>query len=404
MHIDVDGPKLILSGPIDDPRRDPIEFSEKCASLVESGAEELVIEFGEVNRVFPNARVPIAAIVDYYKRQGVRFDIASPTGPMGLATMIQPLTQPEAYSRVHSYVWQFDEQIAHQIAERVVEAVNREAVLAKGNLEAFNWCIWEIMDNVALHSATSIGFVEVQIHKNNHRLAICIADSGVGIRQTLQQSGRNPRTEEDAITQAMERGVTRDKKQFQGNGLWGLHQIVLANKGALSITSGRGSVMIDGASSVRASLRRNWIAPDAAGTIVDFQLAYDTPVDLARVVGHAPVWDAGERLLDENNRYVLRISSEARGTATRKSGAEMFNKTMNIMKVIPGFIVLDFDRITVASSSFSDEFIGKLVRELGFSQFNQLVRIMNTSNSVEAIINLAVSRRLTERPKPVQVL
>src|SRR5699024_11745283 len=41
----------------------------------------------------------------------------------------------------------------------------------------------------------------------------------------------------DAITSAMKRGFTRDKKTNQGNGLWGMSQLILNNRGILNIIS-----------------------------------------------------------------------------------------------------------------------------------------------------------------------
>lgn len=59
-------------------------------------------------------------------------------------------------------------------------------------------------------------------------------------------------------------------------------------------------------------------------------------------------------------------------------------------------IIIDFDGISVISSSFADEFIGKLVEELGFSRFNNIIKIVNVTTNVEHIINRSVSQRMAQ--------
>ena len=45
------------------------------------------------------------------------------------------------------------------------------------------------------------------------------------------------------------------------------------------------------------------------------------------------------------------------------------------------------------TSSFADEFIGKLVKELGFVQFSSRFRIINTNEYVSALLDKAISMR-----------
>lgn len=48
------------------------------------------------------------------------------------------------------------------------------------------------------------------------------------------------------------------------------------------------------------------------------------------------------------------------------------------------------------ASSFADEFIGKLLQECGFIQFNNLIRITNISKENMSIINRSVMQRISE--------
>ncbi len=404
MHVEWTGQALVLIGSIADPS-DADEFVLKCGEIVKLGHEIIRIEFRDADRVFPNARVPMAATIDHYKSKGIKFEISGDTHHMNLATIANPKETSGNISQIFSQVWKFDQDSAHKLTSWIVDAIQRETQFAKGFDEALSWCMYEIMDNVANHSEAQAGFIEVQLQKKSHRLVICIADAGVGIRKTISQKrGLDaPQTDEDAITLAMRYKTTRDPSLFQGNGLWGLQQIVQKAEGNLTISSGSGQVKIDGASSERKTGRRG-IAMDASGTVIDFQIDYKNQINMEAILGQPPAVFLHEKFLDDNNRYVIRITSEARGYATRKSGAQMFNKTLNLLKVIPGYIVLDFIDIQIISSSFADEFIGKLVRELGFVGVNSAIRITNTTPSVTGIINQSVKRRLEERSKPAQVM
>ena len=402
MRVEWDGNSLLLIGSIDDPVGDPDEFAGKLRDLVQSGRRTIGIEFRDTKRAFPNARVPIATTISYYRNNGVDFTLTGDSKLWNLSTVLDPISVENSSTAILSRTCQFDQKNAHILADAIIDDIQRGAEFAVGSIDAFHWCLWEIMDNVANHSEAQTGILEVQLRRVKKHLAICIADAGLGIRETMSQQGRTALSDEDAIMLAMEYGVTRDPRRFQGNGLWGLQKIVRASKGVLNISSGSGRVTIDGESSTHRS-GRIWTGTDAPGTVIDFQAAYNKPINFSQTIGQQPQWDLGDRILDDSNRYVIRVSKEARGYATRKSGEQMYYKVRNILKVIPGQVVLDFSSIRVISSSFADEFIGKMVREMGFLQFNNYVRIINIDSAVEAAINQAVKRRLEEPEKPTRV-
>ena len=54
----------------------------------------------------------------------------------------------------------------------------------------------------------------------------------------------------------------------------------------------------------------------------------------------------------------------------------------------------------MVSSSFADEFVGKLVAAFGFIAFTQRFRLANMNPTVEAVVNRSVSQRMGEIFKP----
>ena len=55
---------------------------------------------------------------------------------------------------------------------------------------------------------------------------------------------------------------------------------------------------------------------------------------------------------------------------------------------------VDFGGVPVISSSFADEAFGKLFLQLGPIQFMQRIRLVNTIDTVESLINRAIEQRM----------
>ena len=143
-----------------------------------------------------------------------------------------------------SRIWRFTESSVTPIADAISRSLLERLSLEEGVFRAINWCLYEIMDNVLQHAESEVGFVEAQVHQASKRVAICIADAGVGFKQSFRNSRHRPGTESDAITLSVQENFTRDSQVGAGNGLWGLYQIVTKNDGLLSIQSGRGSLRV----------------------------------------------------------------------------------------------------------------------------------------------------------------
>ena len=234
MPVDLNKGVISLVGPIN-----PNEFIVSFKELIKSGHESIRIEANDPGNLYPNINVPIAATINYYKERGIEVIldeqskhpmVPSIINPMGISTL--------------SRVCKFTHDSAFTLADELIEALKGQVEFARGSIDAFYWCIYEIMDNVGNHSEAPMGFLEVQLHKTNKRLAICIADAGRGIRGSLSERRRKLASDEDAITVAMERRMTRQPGLYQGNGLWGLARFVEAGQGVLSISSGTGQVTI----------------------------------------------------------------------------------------------------------------------------------------------------------------
>ena len=57
-------------------------------------------------------------------------------------------------------------------------------------------------------------------------------------------------------------------------------------------------------------------------------------------------------------------------------------------------IKIDFEGVRMISSSFADEFIGKIVVRYGIVDFSRMITMLNMDETITQIINKAVEKRM----------
>ncbi|MBP0017241.1 MAG: hypothetical protein J7647_06735 [Cyanobacteria bacterium SBLK] len=208
------------------------------------GYQEFDLDFSNVESVYPNACVPFAGLLEYYQsNQKLSFTYKNIPDFLRLTNTLAPsvVRGNNIYQTSPlNIVWKFSSSDeVHSLVEAYLDTVSKSTVCQNGVIQGLEWCLNEIMDNVLQHSSADYGYVMGQIHQNSQHIAVCIYDYGQGILNTLRTSYA-PNSAVDAITIAIKEGVTRDKSIGQGNGMWGLSNIVRSNSGLLNIISGSG--------------------------------------------------------------------------------------------------------------------------------------------------------------------
>lgn len=383
--------------------RDVSEFIKAVYQATrKAGYDELTLDFSQVTKVFPNACVPICAAIDHYIRNGIRFKVQNLPSFLAITHMIEPFEVTSENLRTAmdptSRVWVIsNEQGVSSLLDNYVYALSQKIECMTGVIEAFEWSLNEVMDNVLQHSVISRGFVMVQVHPDAHRIAICVADAGIGIYNSLLSSVHRPTSVVDAITLSVKEGVTRDTSIGQGNGLWGLLEIVSANRGSLTLTSGPGSVFYRPNSKVQTFDNLPFLDRRFQGTIVDFQLHTTTPIDLPKALGgHTKVNLQLEKFETEVGDHLIEVKEHSHGTGTRKAAERLRNLIVNIINQGSTRIVLDFGGIGVISSSFADELIGKLIVKYGLFTFQEVIRLKGMTKTVQAIVDRSVAQRMMQ--------
>ena len=363
------------------------------------GFESFSLAFdSEIGGAFPNACAPIAGIIEYYKGQGI--DIYSEATPefieaTYLLSPLKVLGNENILSQAPlNKVWRFENSNdINSLVISFVEEISKQAVCQEGVIEGLEWCLNEIMDNVLQHSSIANGYIMGQIHKSTKHIAFCIFDTGQGIFNSLRNSKHSPRSPIDAITLAVKEGVTRDSTIGQGNGMWGLHNIVKENSGVLVITSHSASYKAR-KDEIKTFQNLPVISNRVGSVTIDFQIDFDKGISLPKALGSRPINLRHEALEDDKGNISYRVSEKSSGTGTRQSGERMRNEIINIRRETERVIEIDFQGVSVISSSFADELIGKLIAEYGLFGFMQIFKLKNMNEIIQSITNRSVSQRM----------
>lgn len=380
------------------------DFIKCVKSGIREGIDEFILDFKKVNAVFPNTAVPLAGLIDYYvNNENINFEFDN-YNTVNAVRLLSPLELPlntVELSRSLGKVWKFStsSQI-DDIYKAMISELRKIERFGQGVLEGIEWSVYEIMDNVLLHSNYECGYIMGQLHPTSKHIAFTIYDTGQGIYNSLKESTHRPRTVVDALTMCIKEGVTRDKNLGQGNGMAGLFNLIQEGNGSMSITSGNGyySYRMGGP---KTSDNLPFVSLKNQCTTIDFQLDYSSNISLDKVLtfqGRSfPFTNLYiENLENDRGDLVYRLNEKAEGTGTRESAIRVKNEVINLFNQSKKNIVLDFEGIRISSSSFADELIAKLIIELGLFQFNNIIKLKNMNVSQQQILQRSVIQRLIE--------
>ncbi|RLD56106.1 MAG: hypothetical protein DRJ01_15725, partial [Bacteroidetes bacterium] len=212
------------------------------------GHKKIIIDLESIEKVFPYPTVPIAGYIHYFQNElNVDFEFINVPTYLRKIHFLSPdninKTTTGLGTNFLDRVWLFhSSDDVHTLVNGFLSSIRKSITVEEGIMDACEWGLNEIMDNVIQHSEEDTGFIMGQILKDSQILKICIFDYGKGIYQSLRNSTFRPRNAADAISLAVQEGVTRDKKIGQGNGMWGLYNIINLNDGSLQIISGKGGL------------------------------------------------------------------------------------------------------------------------------------------------------------------
>jgi hypothetical protein len=289
------------------------------------------------------------------------------------------------------------------------EGMNRE------DFGAIEWVINELADNVLAHSDSPLGgFIQLENFPARKRVELLVADAGVGIPKTLRGTNAEIRTDSDALGLAIRPGVKGYASIGQGSGLHGAY--LIAESSAERLAPGRedtgppmdrtqsGLAIHSGLASLevtRGVLKLRSERIPYKGTLVVAGLDYSRPGLLANALqfGGKPLVTTDlielKYEMDKRGAADFDMSAEADSFGSRAAGVAVRVKILNLCRMGRDIrsITVDMSRVAMMGSNFADEVFGKLYLEMGKAEFVRRIVITGANESVQALIDYAVSQR-----------
>jgi anti-sigma regulatory factor (Ser/Thr protein kinase) len=355
------------------------EASQLIIDAIRGGDSEVVLDLTTCDKAYPNTVAPMRSDLDLFESRGLTVRVELSADPpeilKGLAEAHDAdpsRTLSDAAYLAGTFRFKESRQVA-DITSRTVGALSRMEACSPGVLLAIELSLNEIADNVLQHAHTAGGVVSVLLQPERRYLAICVADSGIGILRSFRESGHSIANDTAAIRRAVMEGVTRDPAIGAGNGLWILHELVRANSGGLGIKSG-GAIML--LTDLRETFPAGLPFLDEVhrGTSVDFQLDLARAIDVkAALGGYEPINLRLESYEDDEGVPTLRLADFDAGVGTRRAGFAARTLIRNLLNESGTEVRVDFSGVS-PSFSFLDEALAKLAEEIGWSDFDARVR------------------------------
>ncbi|MEC2343999.1 STAS-like domain-containing protein [Paenibacillus barengoltzii] len=372
--------------------------------IIKKYSKLVILDLGNVTRVYPNGVLPIVTELDRFRRKGIKFQVIPPKD-LSTRQYMQRLNwlyyldpdnnqsfNKNNYQNFALHSFDNSDQL-DEVINNALEICMKQLVFAEGVPQAFEWTINEIAGNILVHAGIETGYLQVLVDKEHHKLILIVCDSGVGIPYNIQKAFPEYHSDRLAIEHAIKKGVTSNPKYGQGNGLAGSVAIAVASNSSLFITSGKGRVqVIDG----RIRSERHY--PKYFGTCVELQFNTQIAIDLPKALwGHIPANYMELNFESEQGDLIFKLTDHSSNFGNRPAGERIRNLVMNLLVQNQGKTVsIDMDEIGVVASSFADELFGKLAVELGMIDFNRLIRIINVNPVCKKIVDEALVQRIVQ--------
>jgi hypothetical protein len=381
------------------------------------GYSEIELDFSRCNSAFSAAMLPLCAHAINLRHNRIDVRLVLPIAEKlarlflntGWANFLCPRNfdqpQRDKFSR------QFPATIytTHEQQDKLLNEMLEKllAVIPNFSRKAFaavEWALCEITDNVTNHSQSPIGgLLQLSVFDiARKRVEFTVADAGLGVTQTLRTAKPEITNDIDALMQSVRSGVTRNAQDFQGNGLYGTLEICRAGGGKFTLNAGNAALIC-----VNGAVNAKYEPIPFVGTTIDAHIDFSDPTLLEKALLingkiHKPV-DYIELKYEQYDLKTIpfKLNEQSISFRSRPAGKPMRIKLSNLLKNCPGQILfIDFENITVVSSSFADEVFGKLFVELGPMNFMQSIRFINISPTIQGLVDRAIKQRMQNPTAP----
>ena len=278
-----------------------------------------------------------------------------------------------------------------KLHRKVMDLVFENLEVDSANLKVLEWSLWEIMNNVSNHAESPVGgFVQATAFTGSNTVEFVVADGGIGIPESMKENDH-----QKAIFAAISEGVTRDKENNAGNGLYGSYRAATMSGGQFEINSYYGHFFQDGmeqSSPIKEKVPYK-------GTSVRCAIGLSDPELLNKALRfRGKAWDPHSAYLEkfgiEEEEMIFSVKEKAGAAFGSRGGGQRVRTQIENLLRDREQIVLDFEGVGVISSSFADEVFGRLFADMGFSAFTRRIVMRHVDPTVGGLIDRAIEQRV----------
>lgn len=374
------------------------------------GYQDVVLNFAGAYPVRESFMVPAIALVRKYRRDGILFSLELPDNASGRALFhnanwshliddaqhAATTFDGEGHLPASSYRTSIEQTAA---VDRVMSMILKIIPLQRRQLVALEWSVSEISDNVINHAeAPTGGVIQASTINAGGRpmVEFVVADAGIGIAKSLKEKNAVR-----ALERAVQEGVTRNPATNQGNGLFGSFRVSTLSNGRFELHSGRGSLVAEGAGRISTRESEFSFFP---GTIVVCRVGCDDEKLIENALMfkgkvHEPGFDYIEKKYEQTDgdEFIFQMKRECASFGSREAGIATRTLVENLLRAEPTYpLVIDFDGVSIISSSFADEVFGRLFVALGPTAFMSRIKLRNVDSSVRAVLDRSITLRAAE--------
>jgi anti-sigma regulatory factor (Ser/Thr protein kinase) len=173
----------------------------------------------------------------------------------------------------------FDAQTLNAVYKDIIGAMTSHFEIEVSVLQALSYCLYEIMDNIHIHSGKPLGTAMTSYDSNQKTLSILIADDGMGIKASLSENEKyKDITEAEALKLCLEDRITDGKGM--GFGLYTTSRLIASIGKEFILHSGTHKLIIkDGNTTIIEN--GFW-----QGTLIYMEIGTSEEIDANQIFDH----------------------------------------------------------------------------------------------------------------------
>ena len=390
-------------------------------TLVDEGRKEgkggFTLNFYDATAAYPDAMLQLVASVDRFRRRKLTFNAMLPDdrrlrnlfkntnwAHLLAPSMFAPSTVSSDRHLPARRYGSAEEQ--KQVVDDMLEVMLRAMEVDRTVVDGLEWSLNEITDNVLNHAESPKGgIVQLTTLRNRSRVRFVVVDSGRGIPTSIREGYPHLRLDIDAVGEAIKQGSTRSSDVGQGNGLAGALRISALSGGVFRIVSGRAELTArhpPDSPEYDQQVHGRPASETFRGTSVSCEINVAGSIDLDEALnfsgGHVGFDYIDAEYFDGSTREIhLPLAEETAGFGSRKAGKALRTKALNLLRAEPSSrLVLDWSGVPSISSSFADEFVGRLFVELGPTHYMERVKTVSMEPFARKLVDRAIKQRVAQ--------